>query len=236
MSADKPLGYLLDVVRAEIWHKKPWERKSHCSSPRTPTLGPPRLIRIPFHIRSRPCPILIHCRHRVLQLVRQSHSFNPTCAQPVPPRTLLDKGKSSCCCPSFRHIIRTMSRRVLTLLVFVLVSHFAFSPSAAAQTVPGTLQPQAQLPGSISPIQPSSAPTSGLPANVLTPSSTSQLAPNPGIRAAPAPFTSAGRGLPGMQGGPPVNGPVGAQDPSSSFMRPPTIGPLFCDPALNIQC
>jgi len=50
------------------------------------------------------------------------------------------------------------------------------------------------------------------------------------------PFTSAGRGLPGMQGGPPLNAPMGAQDPSRSYMQPSTVGPLFCDPALNIQC
>jgi hypothetical protein len=49
-------------------------------------------------------------------------------------------------------------------------------------------------------------------------------------------FGSAGRGLPGMPAGPPLNGAMGSQDPSSSFMSPPTIGPLFCDPALNIPC
>ena len=126
--------------------------------------------------------------------------------------------------------------RFLILLLCGSASQVTFSSSVFSQTVPGTLQPQAQSPGSISPIQPSSAPTSGLPANVLTPSTTSQLAPNPGVRATPAPFTSAGRGLPGMQGGPPINAPVGARDPSAGYMRPPTVGPLFCDPALNIQC
>ncbi|ULA61812.1 MAG: hypothetical protein LZF60_380024 [Nitrospira sp.] len=107
---------------------------------------------------------------------------------------------------------------------------------AWAQT--GLITPQATSPAAISPIQPSSAATSGLPANILTPSTTSQLAPNTGARAnsGPPPFTSAGRGLPGMQGGPPLNAPMGAQDPSRSYMQPPTVGPLFCDPALNIQC
>jgi hypothetical protein len=125
----------------------------------------------------------------------------------------------------------------LPALLFVgCLSHLASISAALAQTGPGTIQSQAQSPVSISPIQPSSAPTSGLPANVLTPSTTSQLAPNTGTRIAPAPFSSAGRGLPGMQGGPPLNAPVGAQDPSGNYMRPPTVGPLFCDPALNIQC
>ncbi len=49
-------------------------------------------------------------------------------------------------------------------------------------------------------------------------------------------FGSAGQGLPGMPGGPPITGGLGAQDPSSSYMRPQVIGPLFCDPALNIPC
>ena len=49
-------------------------------------------------------------------------------------------------------------------------------------------------------------------------------------------FGSAGRGLPGMPGGPPLTGGMGAQDPSSQYMRPSTIGPLFCDPAVNIPC
>lgn len=49
-------------------------------------------------------------------------------------------------------------------------------------------------------------------------------------------FGSAGQGLPGMPGGPPIKGSLGAQDSSSSYMRPQIIGPLFCDPALNIPC
>lgn len=49
-------------------------------------------------------------------------------------------------------------------------------------------------------------------------------------------FGSAGQGLPGMPGGPPVNGPIGAQDPSSQYMRPQVIPPLYCDPAVNIPC
>jgi len=47
---------------------------------------------------------------------------------------------------------------------------------------------------------------------------------------------SAGRGLPGMPGGPPLNGPLGAQDPSSSYMRPPLIGPLECDLIVDPTC
>jgi len=46
----------------------------------------------------------------------------------------------------------------------------------------------------------------------------------------------AGRGLPGMPGGPPVNAPWGAQDLSASFMRPPLIGPLECDLIVDPTC
>ena len=49
-------------------------------------------------------------------------------------------------------------------------------------------------------------------------------------------FGSAGRGLPGMLGGPPIKGSMGYQDPSSRYMRPPVIQPLLCDPAINIPC
>jgi hypothetical protein len=49
-------------------------------------------------------------------------------------------------------------------------------------------------------------------------------------------FGSAGRGLPGMPGGPPIKGSMGSQDPSSRYMRPPVIPPLSCDPAVNIPC
>ena len=49
-------------------------------------------------------------------------------------------------------------------------------------------------------------------------------------------FGSVGRGLPGMTGGPPVNGPMGSQDPASKYMSPPTLPPVFCDPAVNIPC
>jgi len=49
-------------------------------------------------------------------------------------------------------------------------------------------------------------------------------------------FGSAGRGLPGMPGGPPIKGSTGSQDPSSRYMRPPVIPSLLCDPAINIPC
>ena len=49
-------------------------------------------------------------------------------------------------------------------------------------------------------------------------------------------FGSAGQGLPGMPGGPPIKGSIGSQDPSSQYMRPPVIPPVLCDPAVNVPC
>lgn len=65
--------------------------------------------------------------------------------------------------------------------------------------------------------------------------------PLPGLGATPSSslnksYGSAGKGLPGMPGGPAVNGPVGAQDPSSAYMRPRIIPPLLCDPAVELPC
>lgn len=117
----------------------------------------------------------------------------------------------------------------------------ASRPAAGwAQTLPGSVQPQ-QNPGAITTptIQPFSAPTSGLPSNIVTPSTTNQLAPSTGPSTSfeiPKTFGSAGRGLPGMAGGPPIKSPMGAQDPTADYMRPPVVGPLFCDPAINIPC
>ena len=78
-------------------------------------------------------------------------------------------------------------------------------------------------------------PTLGVPGSIITPPTT------PGLRGIVIsrpriPVGIPGRGLPGMSGRPPLKGPLGAQDPSASYMRPPVIGPLFCDPLINISC
>jgi hypothetical protein len=126
--------------------------------------------------------------------------------------------------------------RGMCMTAIGLYVSIAMSPVGSAQTLPGTLQPQNQQTPSavtISPTQPSSAPTSGLPANVLTPATTNQL--EPGTGRFPV-FSGAGRGLPGMPGGPALNSPLGARDPSAQYMRPPTVGPLLCDPAVDVLC
>lgn len=45
-----------------------------------------------------------------------------------------------------------------------------------------------------------------------------------------------GRGFPGMPGGPPLNGPMGAQDLSGRYMTPPVLGPTVCDLATLGAC
>lgn len=49
-------------------------------------------------------------------------------------------------------------------------------------------------------------------------------------------FGSAGQGLPGMPGGPPIKGSMGYQDPSGRYMRPSELPSVLCDPAINIPC
>lgn len=128
---------------------------------------------------------------------------------------------------------------LLFVLTVAVSSELFLCTTGLAQTIPGSIQSQSQTqsPVTISPIQPSSAPTSGLPANILTPSTTSQLQPDSELRPRRSNiFNNAGRGLPGMSGGPPVKSPMGAQDPTADYMTPRGVGPLFCDPAVNVPC
>jgi hypothetical protein len=125
---------------------------------------------------------------------------------------------------------------IFSIHVFLSPGHAQTVPNNALSQSPTVQNPFIQSPVTISPIQPSSAPTSGLPANVLTPATTNQLSPGGGTSGGAALFGGAGRGLPGMPGGPPLNGTLGARDPSTQYMRPPAVGPLFCDPAINLPC
>lgn len=78
------------------------------------------------------------------------------------------------------------------------------------------------------------------PANSATITATASGASAPQVSTRPSSqgksFGTIGAGLPGMTGGPALTQPPGAQDPSSRYMRPPVIPPLFCDPAINIPC
>ncbi|HWF60644.1 MAG TPA: hypothetical protein VN666_10100 [Nitrospira sp.] len=91
------------------------------------------------------------------------------------------------------------------------------------QQSPVAISPIPRSPVVISPVPPAGAPAAGgISAQIITLPTTNRLAPN---------FRSAGRGLPGMPGGPPLNSPLGARDP-----RPVTVGPLFCDPIVDFPC
>ena len=94
----------------------------------------------------------------------------------------------------------------------------------AVQTPQGVLPPATPSAGV-------SGQTSAGPTSVPAPGVGSSTSSSFGKR-----FGSAGQGLPGMSGGPPINVPMGSQDPSSKHMRPPAIPPLLCDPAVNIPC
>jgi hypothetical protein len=119
------------------------------------------------------------------------------------------------------------------LLSVVLVGLFTI-PSIAQTPAPTPPPSQNQPQPNPQPVAQEAVPSGGLATTPAQPSSA--LPGMTGSSSDRKSFGTAGRGLPGMPGGPALNGAMGAQDPSSTFMRPPTIGPLFCDPALNIPC
>jgi len=131
-----------------------------------------------------------------------------------------------------------MRRMVLSGTVLAIAAWLSHGYAQTLPVTPSFTQPNplATSPVTISPIQPASAPTSGIPANIITPSTTNQLEPSARAQARGGQFTGAGRGLPGMPGGPPVNSAVGAKDPTTDYMSPPAVGSLFCDPDIDSPC
>jgi hypothetical protein len=125
----------------------------------------------------------------------------------------------------------------IALAVGAFSGCFAWASPCAAQTVmapDGTQNQPSQNPqaGQLPP----PLPTGGVPGTEITPQTIggfmrNSLNSRPGMS-----LGSAGRGLPGMPGGPPLKAPMGAQDPSARYMRAPVIGALFCDPSINIAC
>jgi hypothetical protein len=121
---------------------------------------------------------------------------------------------------------------VIALVVGVLGGLSVMALPGGAQT-PSVPPNQATLNPAVGPQLPL------LPTTGTTPEFTPGVAPTPGINQIPSSGSvspSVGRGLPGMPGGPPLNAPMGAQDPAARYMSPQVIGPLFCDPAMNIPC
>src|SRR5687767_13346112 len=99
------------------------------------------------------------------------------------------------------------------------------TPSISSQSLaPQNLQGGPQI----------ASPGFAVPATVTTGQTTSTLTPTTGgisRSTTMGSFSSVGRGLPGMPGGPRMGSSGGgALDPSSTYMAPPVVGPLFCDP------
>ncbi len=127
-----------------------------------------------------------------------------------------------------------MKHRLTIVLVIGVLGGLSAIPCAAQPLpVPPSAPNQAPL-NPAAGLQPL-LPGTGVPGTV-SPGPTSTLTPSVGPMPGAGPGTSAGRGLPGMPGGPPVIAPMGAGDPSARYMRPPVVGPLFCDPAIDIAC
>jgi hypothetical protein len=131
-------------------------------------------------------------------------------------------------------------RLAIALAVGAFGGLIALTNSCFAQTV--ILQDPMQNQSPQSPQNPQAnqvqplVPRLGVPGSIITPLTTPGLKSIPLTSGAGRPSSIAGRGLPGMPGGPPLKAPMGAQDSSASYMRPPVIGPLFCDPSINIPC
>lgn len=125
----------------------------------------------------------------------------------------------------------------IALAVGAFGACFAWAGLCAGQTitVPNGTQIQPPQNPQAGQLQPP-LPFVGVLATVITPETTSRLRSSSTISRAGTSLAIVGRGLPGMPGGPPLNAGMGAQDLSAGYMRPPVIGPLFCDPSINIAC
>ncbi|BCA54704.1 hypothetical protein W02_18440 [Nitrospira sp. KM1] len=128
----------------------------------------------------------------------------------------------------------TNRRAVLHALAFILGCLLP-AISGYAQTTPTLTPPQTVPLTQQSTTQTDAAnaanPASGTPAPTVAPGTGNAASSSVGKS-----FGTAGRGLPGMPGGPPLTGTLGGQDPSSQYMRPPTLPPVLCDPAVEIPC
>jgi hypothetical protein len=131
--------------------------------------------------------------------------------------------------------------RLIALASFLTIGLFPLSGEAQTASTPSPSTPSNPSNQNIAPqnLQGGvSAPSPGfsVPANVTTTQTT--LGQNPAGSGSTTTSTrvTVGQGLPGMPGGPRLGGAGGAIDQSSDYMTPSVIGPLFCDPALNISC
>jgi hypothetical protein len=133
-----------------------------------------------------------------------------------------------------RRMLRCRSACALVTLLFCVGCFVTLSP---AQTSPTPANPQNPSTQSLQ----AGVDTSSSAVATTTLGTTQSLTAIQGVASIPSSsrpgsLRSAGQGLPGMPGGPPIKGSLGYQDPASSYMRPRTIGPLLCDPLVDGVC
>ncbi|MEQ1796276.1 MAG: hypothetical protein ABL970_19045 [Nitrospira sp.] len=122
------------------------------------------------------------------------------------------------------------------LLLALPITLLIGASTVLAQNSPSTANPQNPSSSSLLNSLDPSGGTSGSPSARPSSPSTVQAAGIIPSSTKPGTLGSAGRGLPGMPGGPPIKGALGSQDPSSAYMRPLTIGALLCDPLIDGVC
>lgn len=135
------------------------------------------------------------------------------------------------------HPRQTLRQRIILMLAITLLSVVTAATPSMSQTTPAPANPQnpstQSLQSGVDTSLSTVAPTTVLGTVGVTPLQGVASVPSSNR---PGSLRSAGQGLPGMPGGPPIRGSLGYQDPSSSYMRPPRIGPLVCDPAVDGVC
>jgi hypothetical protein len=129
-----------------------------------------------------------------------------------------------------------MCRVACALVVMVCYAGLPVSLSVA-QTTPAPANPQNPSTQSLQAgVEGTPSPTQTATSGLLPSTAAIQGAASIASSSRPGSLRSAGRGLPGMRGGPPIKGTSGYQDPASRVMRPPTLGPLLCDPLVDGLC
>ena len=136
------------------------------------------------------------------------------------------------------HVVACGSRNKMACALSILCLWAGMSASpCSSQTAPAPVAPQ--NPSQLSP-QSNTTTSSSTVAPVTGVSGTEaavSLGINPiGSSTRRGSIQSAGQGLPGMPGGPPIKSQAGSQDPSPVYMRPQVIGPLLCDPLVDVVC
>ena len=134
-----------------------------------------------------------------------------------------------------------MKSHLATAIAFGFFTGWSLLSSPCSAQAPATPPTQNPLPnpaqGSAGGPAPPVIPGSGLPGTPtpgVTTAATAPLAPASPVLQSPGITVfygqpPVGRGLPGMPGGPPLNAPIGSQDPAPRYMQPPAIGNVVCD-------